>query len=78
MEQEYTALRCPNHREHGTYDLCGRLLGALHEKKIFVYCEVCKQFFEVNIGSNDHVEMRPLSKETRLKLKTRLRVINND
>ena len=75
MDSIFTGIRCPLPRKHVKYDNCGRLLLAIKDGKIFPYCEMCKTFFELTILDNDNVEMRPLNKKERLKLKTNLRVI---
>lgn len=73
-----TAIRCPNDRPHNKYSLCGKLLGAVSNGSLFVFCEECKEFFEISLKENDNIEMSPVSKENRLRLKTGLRVIIHD
>lgn len=75
MEKKFSAIRCPNERPHSHYSLCGRLLGITIDKKIYLYCEDCKNFFEIEIKENNLVEMIPLSKNIRLKLETAIRAI---
>lgn len=78
ISKKITSIRCPNERPHGKYNSCGRLLGAIDNKIIFVYCEECKQFFQVEVGENDTMVMTPIPKNTRLRLKTGLRMINDN
>lgn len=73
-----TAIRCPNERPHSQYHLCGRLLGAVIDNELCLYCEDCKTFFKVRIIDNHNIEMKPFPKNIRLRLKTALRVILND
>jgi hypothetical protein len=69
------SIRCPNLRPHLGYNVCGRLLGAVEDGKIYLRCSDCGQFFEITIKENDLIEMRPLSKNTKLQLKSTLRAI---
>ena len=73
--QELTAIRCPNPRPHQHYEICGHLLGALNGKTVLVYCEVCKTFYEIEICENGNIFMHPMSKNTKLNMKTSLRAI---
>lgn len=70
-----TSVRCCNHRPHLKYDTCGRILCAIKDGRIFLYCSQCKQFFEMIVYENDNVELKPVPKNTRFDLETRLRVI---
>lgn len=75
MNNKYSAIRCPNDRPHNKYKLCGRIIGVIHDKKIFLYCPDCKQFFEIVILDNDNVELVPVTKNIRFRLKTAIRAI---
>lgn len=75
MNEIFTSIRCPNKREHTNYCLCGRLLGILKDGKIYLYCEMCKQFYEITIKENDTVEMTVLSKSKRLKMSSNLKMV---
>jgi len=75
MNKSFSAIRCPNNRPHNKYNLCGKILGIIRDKKIYLYCTECKQFFEILIKDNDNVEMIPVSKNIRLKLRTSIRAI---
>jgi hypothetical protein len=75
MNDTFSAIRCPNERPHGHYSLCGRLLGITVDKKIYLYCEDCKNFFEIVILDNNLVEMSPLPKNMKLRLQTAIRAI---
>lgn len=74
-EEIFTPIRCPETREHGKYTLCGRLLGAVKDGKLYVYCEHCKQFYRVDILENDVLEMTRLPKNERLKFKPSLKIL---
>ena len=71
-----TAVRCPNERPHNNYSLCGRLLCAVKDGKIYVSCPCCKQFFELKILENDNVELTPAPRNIRFEFDTKLKVIN--
>ena len=71
---EHSAVRCSNHRSHGNYDTCGRLLCVLQEGKIYLYCPICQTFVEMTILENDNVELKSLPKKTKFNLKTKLRL----
>jgi uncharacterized pyridoxamine 5'-phosphate oxidase family protein len=75
MQNYFSAIRCPNERPHNKYLLCGNILGIVHNKELYLYCDSCKQFFKINITENDNIEMVPVQKNIRFKLKTSQRVI---
>lgn len=68
-----TSIRCGKSRPHGKYETCGRLLAAVDNGRIFLYCEMCKGFFELIMLPEDHAELAEVSKETSIKLKNKLR-----
>jgi hypothetical protein len=69
------SIRCPNFRKHNSYDVCGRLLGAIDNGQLFLRCTDCGQFFEIIIKDNDNLEMIPLDRSIKINLKTNLRVV---
>lgn len=75
MDNQITSIRCPGEREHGVYKTCNHLIGALQDGEIILFCSQCKQFYKIEIHDNDNVVMTPIDKQTRLNLKTRLKVI---
>lgn len=75
-KDELTSLRCPGERPHDKYELCGHLLGALSGQTVILYCDVCKQFYEISeISDNGNIVLKPINKSTRLKLINKLRVV---
>lgn len=76
MQENLSSIRCPSIRNHDKYQLCGRLLGAVKDGQIYLYCEVCKMFYKISITDNDTLEMIPLTKNTRLSFKTALRLVH--
>lgn len=75
MREIFNSIRCPNDRKHADYCLCGRLLGLIKDGKIYLYCEMCKQFYEITIKENDTVEMTIVSKNKRLSLISNLKLV---
>ena len=72
----FSSIRCPNDRPHNGFNLCGKLLGVIEDGSIYLYCEDCKIFYKLVICENDTVEMVPLPKNVRIKMKTNLRMVS--
>lgn len=72
-----TSIRCGEIRPHGKYETCGRLLAAIDEGRIFLYCEMCKKFYELILKPNDNAELAAVSKDIRVKLKNKLRLMKD-
>ena len=77
METNTTSIRCPGERQHGVHDTCNHLLGAIEDGNIILYCSQCKQFYKLEIFENDNIRMIPLDKNIKLKMKTRLKALDN-
>ena len=76
MIDNLSSIRCPSIRNHNKYQLCGRLLGAVKDGEIYLYCETCKTFYKISVDDNDNIEMIPLAKNKRLSFKTSLRLVH--
>lgn len=77
METNITSIRCPGERQHGVYETCNHLLGAIEDGQIILFCAQCKQFYRLEIYDNDHVKMTPLDKNIKIKMKTKLKALDN-
>lgn len=73
--KEFTPIRCPEDRTHGHYEMCGKLIGAIKDGVIYLYCSECKTFYKIDILDNDVIEMTPLPKNERLNFGLSLRYI---
>lgn len=75
-DKDLVSIRCPNPRPHNNkHELCGHLMGAIDGMSIILYCDVCKQFYELEVHDGGNVVLKKLDKETRLNFVNKLKVI---
>lgn len=63
------AIRCPNPRKHTTkrsgveYPTCGHLMAGIQDGTLFLHCEICKTFWELDVIDDNNVELRKCTQE---------------
>ena len=78
MNHVMKSVRCPSYRKHHKYETCGHLLAGVKDGIVYLYCEMCKQFYRIDILENDNIEMTPLAKTDKIKFETSLRKIKHE
>lgn len=74
-DKELVSIRCPNPRSYNKHELCGHIIGGLDGMSVLLYCDICKQFYKLEVHEGGNVVLKKLDKKTRLNFVNKLKVI---